>query len=814
VEVLSLCPFRAGALAWQSAPNAWSLTVVVKATFSIVPGGEATLAPVQAPVAAFAGDSEASTEDLSPLKPRVDVLVLRGRNDDSATVEIASSVVPGRGPMPPYAPMRRMLLQDQGLEWAAAVLRGEAAAAGPAPEGFDFSFFHSAPREQRIDLLRTGIPLVLNNVLLNQARVETILPQRKPQAFRIHPQTGKASEIILRCDTLCIDAARNLLILTFRGLADIDAGGIASAGTIVVAAHSGGKKIRADRIERFLRNGEPIEGESNDGRHPLEKRYDTVLAAPKGDTVALPELEGSGGWPAAGTIQNETTAPLAGATPGLPFQTTPSDAPPPLIPPAPLKSPSGGRRHGTLSLADAQRSPDMPFQGQLPPPAAEEYRPPPPPEGVFPAPPALLGFAPPPEHKPLIRPPAMLGSSFTQDEKTADLPPGRAPAEENLDDATVDLPPQVAAAVRPADVAPPVVEEPVKKAPAAPSLAGKPINAPKAPIAAPSAPKPIGVIGAPKAPAPAAPKPAAPVASAPKPAPVATAAPKAAIPAPIAPKPIAPKGPIKVPAPLGPKLKTDAPVKPAGITPAIEKKPLVPAAVKPAITTPAKSPSAAPEKPAFVALEKPAMLTPEKPAMMAPVKPAMIAPQEASEPAKPAHMRPMTPTVLFPSKIGPEVVPPVAAGGVAAAGTETFDASAALKLQECAALEAELRHRPANRKTLLEKNQLSDEQWLAVHKHWTEAIARETEVGERKLLMAYDAAYFAVQERLGINVGLETHAKLQVATERGTSAEVLKECGLEPTDQMRLGRVWTQRLADEPARMRELALAIEKARAG
>lgn len=809
MEVLSLCPFRAGALAWQSAPNAWSLTVVVKATFSIVPGGEATLAPVQAPVAAFAGDSEGATEDLSPLKPRVDVLVLRGRNEDASTVEIASSVLPARGPMPPYAPMRRMLLQDQGLEWAAAVLRGEASIAGPAPEGFDFSFFHSAAREQRIDLLRTGIPIVLNNVLPNQARVETIVPQRKPQAFRIHPQTGKASEIILRGDTLCIDASRNLLILTFRGLADIESGASGEVGTIVVAAHSAGKKIRADRIERFLRNGEPIEGESNDGRHPLEKRYDTVLAAPKGDTVALPELEGSGsgGWPAAGSIQNESTSPLPGAAPALPFQAGRSDAPPPLIPPAPLNRPSGGRRHGTLSLADAARSPDLPFQGNLPPPVAEEYLPPPPPEGVFPAPPALLGVTPAVEYPPLIRRPAMLGSSLTQDEKTADLPPGQAPNPENADDATVDFPPQVAAAMRPSDGAAAPAEPPGKKVPAAPSLAGKPVPAPKAPIAAPNAPKPLGVIGAPKPAAPAAPKPAASVVSAPKPAASATTIPKpaGATPAPkpaaspaVAPKPIAPKGPIKVPAPLGPKLKTDAPVKPAVTASPVEKKPVTPAAVKPAIAAPPKVAPVAPEKPAAVAPEKPAMLTPEKPAMLTPEKPAAV--------AKPAPMRPMTPTVLFPSKITPEVEDPTT--------LDNFDAAGALKLQECAALDAELRHRPANRKILLEKNQLTDEQWLAVHKHWAEAIARETEVGERKLLMAYDAAYFAVQERLGISVGLETYAKLQVATERGTSADVLKECGLEPVDQMRLGRVWTQRLADEPARMRELAVAIEKARAG
>lgn len=800
MEVLSLCPFRAGALAWQSAPNAWSLTVVVKATFAIGAGGEATLAPVQAPVAAFAGDADA-VEDLSPLKPRVDILVMRGRDEDAASVEVSSCVLPARGPIPPYAPMRRLLLREQALEWAAAVLRGEAATAGPAPEGFDFNFFHSAPRDQRVDLLRTGAPLVLNHILPNHARVETILPQRKPQAFRIHPKTGKASEIILRCDTLCIDASRGVFVLTFRGIADLDGASQSNVGTIVVAAHSAGKKIRGERIERFLRNGEPIEGESNDGRHPLEKRYDTVLAAPKGDTMALPEMDqaASGVWQAAPVTHGDSGIMRA---PALPFQAASANAPPAPAPPALLSAPVGGRRKATLATpTDASRMPDMPFHGAPPPPIPDPHLPPPPPEGVFPPPPALLALAPPPELPPLIRPPPMLGKSFTQDEKTADLPPGH---EESPEESTMELPPELAAATLRKDV-PPAVVEAKRPAPPTPGLAGKPAPAAaKPPVAAPGAPKAMTTFGAGPAPKPpatvpaahAVPKPAAapaapkPGAIAPKPVAPATVAPKPVAPAAVAPKAAAPKAPLKVPAPLGPKLKADAPAKPNAVVPAaVEKKPAPAAPAKPI-----------PDKPIAPAADKPVA------------------------PAKPVAIRPMTATLPFPGMLKPDVTaaiaaavaaaPPPAKAATPAEPEEPFHAADVLTLEQCAALEAELRHRSAARKTLLEKNQLSDEQWAAVQKHWSEAIARQTEVGERKLLLAYDAAYVAVQERLGVPVGIDTHAKLQVAAERGTSAGVLKELGLEPTDQMRLGRVWTQRLADEPARMRELAAAIEKARAG
>jgi hypothetical protein len=570
-----------------------------------------------------------------------------------------------------------------------------------------------------------------------------------------------------------------LLILTFRGIADIDASSHANMGTIVVAAHSAGKKIRPDRIERFLRNGEPIEGESADGRHPLEKRYDTVLAAPKGDTVALPDMDGGlpGVWHATPVEQSESSIIRA----GLPFQSVSPDAPMAPVPPAPLNAPVGGRRRATLSgSTDANRPADMPFHGVMPP-APEPHLPPPPPEGIFPPPPAFLPIAPPPEPPPPIRPPPMLGTSFSQDEKTADLPPGHEqPEEESPDEKTVDLPPQIIPGVSRSEMQAPRV-------PAAPSLAGKPAPmAPKAPIASPAAPKPLAA--KPSATTPAvspAPKPGAVSPSAPKPLSPSIGAPKPAAIGPTAsPKPLAPKVPMKAPAPLGPKLKADGPAKPSAAPPVALNKPLPAASINPA-------------KPSATPADKPAGLA----------KPA------------PAPMRSQAPTVLFPSVIQPGNVATTAAATVSAihasaAPKEPFQPAGVLKLDECAALEAELRHRASNRKTLLEKHNLSNEEWTAVHKHWSDTIARETEVGERKLLVAYDTAYVATQERLGIDVGINTHAKLQIATERGTSASVLKELGLEPADQMRIGRVWTQRLADEPARMRELAAAIEKARAG
>nr|WP_275939133.1 DUF2169 domain-containing protein [Polyangium spumosum] len=308
---------------WQAAPGAYSLTVIVKATFTIVPGGEASIAEAQAPVTTLA---EGGAEDLSPLKPRVDVLV-QGATDPDARVVVEGAILPAGGPMPLHAPSRRLLLGDDAYAWAQAALAGGAATAGPPPEGFEFGFFQCAPRDQRIDLLRIGASIGMDRVLSTPGRIETRLPQRRPQAFRVDPRGGRVTEIALRCDTLCVDAAQKTLVLTFRGLADLKSGAEADVGKIVVAAHPEGKRIRAERIDRFLRLGESLEEDVEAGLNMLEMRHDAVLIAPKsGDTMVLPEQA---------DLPPQVTSPDPALPDASARQHRPQDpiAPPPLPPP-------------------------------------------------------------------------------------------------------------------------------------------------------------------------------------------------------------------------------------------------------------------------------------------------------------------------------------------------------------------------------------------------------------------------------------------------------------------------------------------------
>ena len=401
METFVLCPFRVGTLLWEALPGQLSLTVIVKATFLLVPGGEAVPAPEQDPI----GDDQHWEEsalgslfrpdDLAPMKRRVDLalvghayapggepvaeLTARLRvGDFFKTLEIKgdrlwtegpeglvagapipfarmplryeraplgpdnpvgvdegappalgapalanleradgprpapivattrSSAPAGRSSIPPATPPalavgfgpiaptwrpRRKLLDEAGLFWAYGVASASSGL-GPAPAGFNFEFFNTSPRDQQIDMLRAGAVIELENLSPTHPRLTTQLPAIRPQVFRIDPKSGRAEEIILRCDTLWIDTDRGVAVLTFRGLHDVGAGSEDTLGKLVIAADPQGKKLRFDRVEQMLREQRPgslgparPSSATTSSNDPLALRYDTVKAA---RTSALP----------------------------------------------------------------------------------------------------------------------------------------------------------------------------------------------------------------------------------------------------------------------------------------------------------------------------------------------------------------------------------------------------------------------------------------------------------------------------------------------------------------------------------------------
>jgi hypothetical protein len=81
LEIFSLCPFPASAFLWEAQPGQFSLTVLVKATFALLPG-EATVAPEQEPLGEerhWDHNGLASLYwpgDFAPVKRRVDVTLV------------------------------------------------------------------------------------------------------------------------------------------------------------------------------------------------------------------------------------------------------------------------------------------------------------------------------------------------------------------------------------------------------------------------------------------------------------------------------------------------------------------------------------------------------------------------------------------------------------------------------------------------------------------------------------------------------------------------------------------------------------------
>ncbi|UQA57128.1 DUF2169 family type VI secretion system accessory protein [Polyangium aurulentum] len=82
MDIVSLCPLRAGCFAWQAHTGAHALTIIVKATFLLRPG-ESVLAPEQEPITEKErtweddpGRSVRVPSDRAPYKPRAEVMLV------------------------------------------------------------------------------------------------------------------------------------------------------------------------------------------------------------------------------------------------------------------------------------------------------------------------------------------------------------------------------------------------------------------------------------------------------------------------------------------------------------------------------------------------------------------------------------------------------------------------------------------------------------------------------------------------------------------------------------------------------------------
>jgi len=119
----------------------------------------------------------------------------------------------GFGPISRYWPARKRLL-GSGDE------RGLLASDPAISEGFDWRYFHAAPPDQQIELLRGDEWIVLDGLHPTLPRVQSRLPSAVGRA-RWHLATsseiGPAQTIELAADTLVIDADRLVCSVVWRG---------------------------------------------------------------------------------------------------------------------------------------------------------------------------------------------------------------------------------------------------------------------------------------------------------------------------------------------------------------------------------------------------------------------------------------------------------------------------------------------------------------------------------------------------------------------------------------------------------------------
>ena len=192
----------------------------------------------------------------------------------------------GLGPIASAWPSRRALLGSA----AAAQVPGEWQ--GPQlPADLDPSFFHAAPRDQRLSALREDERIGLENLHPTHAELSTRLPGMRPHAFvegRAGPQP-----LAMRADTLWIETTRGIAVLTWRGQARLES---ASAGVrVLVALAPSGRTLSFEDLERMdrARVAAPRRGTGASGPHDGDAEAGGGVAA-RGRAALRPHAGRSG----------------------------------------------------------------------------------------------------------------------------------------------------------------------------------------------------------------------------------------------------------------------------------------------------------------------------------------------------------------------------------------------------------------------------------------------------------------------------------------------------------------------------------------
>ena len=234
MDLMTSQPFVAGALRWQDAPDAWTMTVVVKLTLNLRPG-TMTVArepePIRERDLRRASDPEGRVNapcDLAPFKAGAEVVVVGhapsgghgslgrlavGAVDKVVEITGKSDMLLGAelGPMETRWPLRADKKAPVTMTFVPTPVI-------EAPFGMDVErdHFHTAPADQQLGEIRPDETVVLENLHPKLRHLSTRLPGIRPRA-RVEIDGLTPWEINLTADTLWIDTDRSLATLLFRG---------------------------------------------------------------------------------------------------------------------------------------------------------------------------------------------------------------------------------------------------------------------------------------------------------------------------------------------------------------------------------------------------------------------------------------------------------------------------------------------------------------------------------------------------------------------------------------------------------------------
>ncbi|WP_437278055.1 DUF2169 domain-containing protein [Sorangium sp. So ce375] len=216
----------------------------------------------------------------------------------------------GLGPIPPIVPSRTRLLR--GL--ARAELEGIAS----IPDDFDWSYFQSAPADQRFDRVLGGEEIVLEGLSQRHPTLATRLPALRALATILLPN-GAARWLPLAGDTLIVQPDAERCAIVFRGSFQVASEEVLSALRVAVGVEVGDEPVPWPDLSEAPA-GAASATDAAAGESAKRTDWSSTVRLGEGDVVDAPvsvaaarERPRDGAHPLEGTFPLDDTLPPAGS---------------------------------------------------------------------------------------------------------------------------------------------------------------------------------------------------------------------------------------------------------------------------------------------------------------------------------------------------------------------------------------------------------------------------------------------------------------------------------------------------------------------